>query len=338
MTHKTLLTILVTLLLAPTAFAAQIDQVRPLLSYQGFLQINGAPVTGEVELIFRIYKSPTSSDPANLVWSESHTAENKIAVEAGHFSVLLGRIVLLGQGEVFLENAPLYLEVEVVTVNGASKSEVLKPRLEASTVPTAFVAQNALNIRGLEPVKFFEDKDLKVKSLTIDSGGSINCSGCISSTSIDTGKLAGDLVGSGLKLNNGKLDVDTSLIADSTSLGNVKTTADSALAKATDTEAKLGKGFVFDCTRAEVNFSCGTTNTIDVTCPSDRFVTGGGFRLSDGSTDVGNNGTNWNAAHSYPNVNQQNKVSGWRCLMNIADGTQNGCYCYAVCCKVVAAP
>lgn len=234
------------------------SQVTPLLTYRGFLAIDGTPVTGEVEFIFRIYKDPTQS--TDKVWEEEHIgSSHAIKVDKGHFSALLGSIKPITVGKTFLENEPLYLEVQVVQVNGQVKGEVLEPRLPLTTVPASFVAQNALNIRGLDPVKFLEDKDVKVKSLTVD-GGKINCSGCIDSTSVDSSGLATSLAGTGLKVVSGKLVVDNMQVPSKTELDTVKSTADSASGAASTANSDIAS--LLKTGTGTLDFSVNGKNTL----------------------------------------------------------------------------
>ncbi|MCA9522292.1 MAG: hypothetical protein KC609_15030 [Myxococcales bacterium] len=284
------LALLVSLVIVAPARAVPIDKVRPLLTYQGFLTLDGAPVDGDTEFKFRLYKSPTSTDQANLVWEEEWLAGNKVAVANGSVNVVLGKVNPFQLATVFLENSPLYLEVEVVSVNGEAKNAILSPRMELTTVPTSFVSENTLNIRGLDPVTYFSDKDLKVKSLDLGSG-TLSCSGCIGSSALDVGKVVDGIIGdgfvkdsngklglslgSGLTLNGSKqLSIDTSSIAQKSDLGSyyTKTEADSAFYSKT----AVDDGF-YSKTDADSKFAPKTTTGLTIACDwaGKRFVSSG---------------------------------------------------------------
>jgi len=77
-------TIIAAPLRAPTAPSAC------LISYQGRLaDAEGNPITGKVNLEFRLYDVPTGGGP---LWEEFWTGGNAVDVSDGLFSVMLGGI------------------------------------------------------------------------------------------------------------------------------------------------------------------------------------------------------------------------------------------------------
>jgi len=77
----TLLMVVVLLLTIPSAC---------LISYQGRLaDADGNPITGKVNIEFRLYDVPTGGVP---LWEEFWTGGNAVDVSDGLFSVMLGGI------------------------------------------------------------------------------------------------------------------------------------------------------------------------------------------------------------------------------------------------------
>ena len=77
------------------------------ISYQGVLKENGSPVTGNRNMVFRLYN--VDSGGAAL-WGENHTGGNAVSVTNGLFNVTLGGINPLDVEDF---DQALWLEVEV---------------------------------------------------------------------------------------------------------------------------------------------------------------------------------------------------------------------------------
>lgn len=107
------------------AFAA----IPTKTGYQGILRdANGIPITGTVDLVFRIYSSLVQGQP---LWEETRTG---VAVDGGLLTVELGEIVPLN----LAFDQPYFLGI---TVNG----EEMAPRHPLLSAPYAFNARDVDN-------------------------------------------------------------------------------------------------------------------------------------------------------------------------------------------------
>ena len=98
------------------------------MSYQGFLEDGGLPVTGSRNLYFVLFGTPAYQDS---IWSEGHPS---VTVDRGVFNVELGSIRPLTAA--IANSAYLYLETRV---NGTA----LSPRKRLDSVPYALVSMRA---------------------------------------------------------------------------------------------------------------------------------------------------------------------------------------------------
>lgn len=120
-----------TLLLLLTILALVVPmraQVPGTLSYQGYLEQNGAPVSGTRALTFRLYAAPTGGA---ALWDEAHAA---VAVAEGVFAVALGAAAPLNA---LAFDRPYWLGVQV----GAGAE--LAPRSALLSAPYALRAAAA---------------------------------------------------------------------------------------------------------------------------------------------------------------------------------------------------
>jgi hypothetical protein len=64
-------------------------EIPHAINYQGRLtdQTTGLPVTGTVDLLFKIYNCESCTDAESVLWTESHTA---VTLDSGLFNVILG--------------------------------------------------------------------------------------------------------------------------------------------------------------------------------------------------------------------------------------------------------
>lgn len=119
-------------LLAPSLQA----QVPQKLIYSGYLEQDGAPVTGSVALRLGLYDDAVGGTE---LWNESLAA---VSVAGGHFSVILGEIEPLSTS--LFNGAPLWLSI---TVDGTT---TLAPRAPIVSTAYAFRAETASTLNGLE--------------------------------------------------------------------------------------------------------------------------------------------------------------------------------------------
>ena len=109
-----------------------------LLTFNGTFTHDDAPYDGTATATFTLYDDSTSSDAANVLWTEVHD----LVVEDGEFEVVLGESTTLPAD---LGNHPeLFLGVQV-----DSDDEML-PRLEMTAVPYAFGAHTAVTAESAE--------------------------------------------------------------------------------------------------------------------------------------------------------------------------------------------
>ena len=123
------------LLFAYTAWAApSTPQATPgVISWQGTLtDSSGQPITGDVDMTFRLYDAPTGG---SALWEEAHTAANAVPVQDGLFHVYLGSLTPISS--TVWANSPLYVGVQV---GGDAE---MSPREELGAVPYAMRAGTA---------------------------------------------------------------------------------------------------------------------------------------------------------------------------------------------------
>ena len=171
----TLLMVVVLLLTIPSLAAPLIAPSAPsacLISYQGRLaDAEGNPITGKVNIEFRLYDVPTGGVP---LWEEFWTGGNAVDVSDGLFSVMLGSIndtlcsAIEGRDELYLG----------ITVGTDSEME---PRVQLGSVPFAMVAETANRLLSLHAYRFWRGDDKVIHyygpsgtEVTLDLG---ECSG-----------------------------------------------------------------------------------------------------------------------------------------------------------------
>jgi len=118
------------------------------VNFQGrLLDNNGIPVTqSNMAFVVKIWSDPTSTLPANLKYSESHT----VNVDDGVYSFPIGSGTPLSGiygGSLYANNSVLWLEITV-------QSETLSPRHRLLSAPYTNHAGNSENLAGL-PVSYF---------------------------------------------------------------------------------------------------------------------------------------------------------------------------------------
>ena len=106
------------------------------ISYQGTLtDASGKPITGNVNITFRLYAVPTGGA---ALWTEARTGANAVPVSNGLFNVLLGSLTPIPAS--VWNNANVYLGVQV-----AGDTE-MTPREVINMVPFAMsVADGSIN-------------------------------------------------------------------------------------------------------------------------------------------------------------------------------------------------
>ncbi len=136
--------LVVAIMLVVSQATAKTDQTSQalnsgMLSYQGTLMdTSGNPVTGSIEMIFRIYNSLTSTTP---LWEEGRFASNAVPVQNGLFNIMLGSFYPIPS--TVWEEAELFLGVQI------GSDVEMSPREKLAVVPSAVmanVAQLALTV------------------------------------------------------------------------------------------------------------------------------------------------------------------------------------------------
>jgi hypothetical protein len=130
------LVIVALLLFAYHAWAAPsaAPQVAPasqvntgMLSYQGYLtDASGEPLTGDVDITFRLYDAPSGGA---ALWTEAHTGQNAVPVDDGLFNVMLGSLTPISS--TVWSSGASYLGVQV------GDDAEMSPREIVGNVPTA---------------------------------------------------------------------------------------------------------------------------------------------------------------------------------------------------------
>ena len=98
-----------------------------MLSYQGYLtDASGEPLTGDVDITFRLYDAPSGGA---ALWTEAHTGQNAVPVDDGLFNVMLGSLTPISS--TVWGNGASYLGVQV------GNDAEMSPREVVGNVPTA---------------------------------------------------------------------------------------------------------------------------------------------------------------------------------------------------------
>lgn len=120
--------------------------INKQINYQGKLTTSaGVAVTnGTYNMEFILYDDPTLSG-VHILWTETRTGVDKVQVTNGLFSVMLGEVTSLA-GVDF--NQTLYLGVNIGGTGTPGWDGEMTPRKKLGTVPSAVVAEGALNIIG----------------------------------------------------------------------------------------------------------------------------------------------------------------------------------------------
>ena len=105
-----------------------------LIPYRGYLEKDGAPVTGTVDMQFSLWIDPTSTNTSLRVWSENQYG---VSVVQGNFNVALGSMTTITLA--MLQKPQLYLEI---TVAGST----LQGRQQILTVPYARYSEGAVPV------------------------------------------------------------------------------------------------------------------------------------------------------------------------------------------------
>jgi hypothetical protein len=128
---------------APQAEAPASGVNTGMLSYQGYLtDASGEPLTGDVDITFRLYDAPSGGA---ALWTEAHTGDNAVPVEDGLFNVMLGSLTPISS--TVWSSGASYLGVQV------GDDAEMSPREVVGNVPTALtVPDGAITVE-----KFTED-------------------------------------------------------------------------------------------------------------------------------------------------------------------------------------
>jgi len=111
-----------------------------LLSYQGYLtDASGEPLTGGVDITFRLYDAPSGGA---ALWTEAHTNVNAVPVEDGLFNVMLGSLTPISS--TVWGNGASYLGVQVGNDAEMSPREVVGNVPTALTVPDGAIGTNQI--------------------------------------------------------------------------------------------------------------------------------------------------------------------------------------------------
>ena len=151
-------------------------QPTPTINYQGKLTDSSGLAVPDGTYNMRFWLLQTTSQlTANSLWSESLTGVNRVTVENGLFSVMLGDVTPITSVDF---NQPLFLSVEI----GGSGTPVwdgeMLPRKPLGTVPAAFQAReanNAQTVGGVASTSFLRSDTLDTATgLLTFSGGLIS--------------------------------------------------------------------------------------------------------------------------------------------------------------------
>jgi hypothetical protein len=144
-----------------------------VMSYQGFLAQNGAPLSGTVKLSFAMYDAASGG---NKVWEEVHAA---VLVSEGYFAVMLGS-----------QGAPLSANV----FNSGSRYVQIKlnedaplPRQRLASVPYAFQADQAATANSADVASVAISAALASQAITASFATSASAAPWVGLTGVPPG-------------------------------------------------------------------------------------------------------------------------------------------------------
>ncbi len=122
--------------LATSAWATSTSALVPAgITQQGrLMDAEGEPVSGDTLMVFTIYDSPTESEEANILWTETH----EITLDEGYFSARLGDD---GDNPIppdLFDGSVRYLGLKVGT------DDEMMPRERIASVPYALMANDVV--------------------------------------------------------------------------------------------------------------------------------------------------------------------------------------------------
>lgn len=122
--------------LAASAWAtSSAAEVPSGITQQGrLLDSDGEPVSGQTLMVFTIYDSPTESEEANVLWTETH----EVTLDEGYFSVRLGDDGDNPFPAGLFDGSVRHLGLRVGT------DDEMTPRERIASVPYALVANDAV--------------------------------------------------------------------------------------------------------------------------------------------------------------------------------------------------
>ena len=118
-----------------------VNSVMPgVISYQATLtDANGKPLSGNLNLTFGLYATPTGS---TALWTETRSGANAVPVDAGLFNVMLGSLTPI-PSDVW-SNDILYLGVQVGSDTEMTPREVVGAVPMAMTVPDGAIGMDQI--------------------------------------------------------------------------------------------------------------------------------------------------------------------------------------------------
>ena len=125
------------------AWSALAQSTQHEIPYQGLLDLDGVPQTGNFDFVFELYDSETEGDcavaPDNCLWNDEFPA---VSIHRGRFSVLLGSNLALP--DTVWQNDAVYLAIKVKQTADAEYTP-LAGRKKIHAVPKAARAETAKN-------------------------------------------------------------------------------------------------------------------------------------------------------------------------------------------------
>ena len=82
-----------------------VDNVPLVFPYDGYIELDGQPLTGTLDMRFTLYDGTTN------LWQETHAGAEAVAIYLGQFSVMLGETTDLTTA--VLETEPLTVGIEI---------------------------------------------------------------------------------------------------------------------------------------------------------------------------------------------------------------------------------
>jgi sugar lactone lactonase YvrE/uncharacterized protein YqcC (DUF446 family) len=123
-------TVVMAVVAAAMIWGVEAWAIPATLQYQGYLSdVGGAPVTGVLRVVFRLYEDADAAVAPTALWEEVH---DSVTVTAGKFTAILGAASPFEAAGVSFDRA-LFLELEI-------SLEKLQPRLPLHSVPYALKA------------------------------------------------------------------------------------------------------------------------------------------------------------------------------------------------------